>query len=162
MFFPVFAFPSEQFYLRVSGLLRHFRALNYFLLKKYKMSSVTSVTASPTHHARFFVNAKINPYTYSAVGAQTTITVAAVGGVVVRDMGKTIRTPVTVLTGTYALTNQLILRKVARVQAQTALVAGNPPTAGFVGFSQGGEDPSLASSVFYINLYDGNWVNSSA
>ena len=116
----------------------------YFLTSNYKMS-----LAAPVHGSRFFVSLTAAAPTYTAAGAAGT---AQAVNVIVRDLGKTIRTPSTYLSG---VTSQLILRKVARVQAQTALVAGQATS--FVGFSEGGQDPSLATSVFYINLYDGKW-----
>jgi hypothetical protein len=122
------------------------------------MSSVQSVVASPSRGARFFVSVAAASNTSLATGAATTpATVAA--GVVVRDMGKTIRTP-----GISALANsvitQRILRKVARANSgATALPAGGLiPATGFVGFDEGDEDASSSFYTFYIDLYDGEWV----
>ena len=120
------------------------------------MSSVQSVVASPSRGPRFFVSTSATSNTYTATGAAGS-TVAA--GVVVRDMGKTIRTP-----GISALDDsvvtQVILRKVARANSgATALAAGGlAPAAGFVNFIDGVEDSRNIFYTFYINLYDGEWA----
>ena len=122
------------------------------------MSSVQSVVASPSRGARFFVSTSATSNTYTATGAAGA-TVAA--GVVVRDMGKTIRTPgISALNS--SVVTQVILRKVARAAPSvgaTALLAGGlTPAAGFVGFVESNEDASNSYYTFYINLYDGEWV----
>lgn len=122
-------------------------------MNKYKMSSVVSSVASPAHGARFFVSLASSSNIYTADG--TTASAQGVG-VIVRDMGKTIRVPGSSgVTGT----SQRILRKVSKITrgAQT-LVTASTPVSNFVGFSQGGED---TTTVFYIDLYDAEWANLS-
>jgi hypothetical protein len=126
------------------------------------MSSVQSVVASPSRGTRFFVARNSTTATsntiYNALGVAGT---GKAAGTVVRDMGKTIRTP-----GITALDNsvltQVVLRKVALVgTSPTGLAAGGlAPTTGFVGFSEGSEDSRNAGLTFYINVYDGNWVSA--
>jgi len=120
------------------------------------MSSVQSAVASPSHGARFFVAARATAPYYNASGALSSSTQAL--GTVVRDMGKTVRTPgISALSG---VTTQLILRKVAKVGTNpTALVAGQVGTNGFVGFSEGAQDPNNTTLTFYINVYDGYWAS---
>jgi hypothetical protein len=130
----------------------------FFLRQKYKMSSVQSVVASPSRGARFFVSTAAASNTYTATGAATPGGGSVAAGVVVRDMGKTIRTPGAGAVGT--LTSQVLLRKVARANSgATALASGGvAPAAGFVGFVEGNEDASNIFYTFYINLYDGEWA----
>jgi hypothetical protein len=122
------------------------------------MSSVQSVVASPSRGARFFVSTSTQSSTYTAAGAATPGNGYVAAGVVVRDMGKTIRTPGISAVGT--VTSQLILRKVARANPGAATLAsgGLAPTTGFVGFVEANEDDSNIFYTFYINLYGGNWA----
>jgi hypothetical protein len=131
--------------------------LKFFRRQKYKMSSVQSVVASPSHGARFFVATRASAPIYNAAGASGT---AQDAGTVVRDMGKTIRTPGISAVG--IVTTQLILRKVTKVGVSpTALASGGlAPAAGFVGFSNGSEDSRNAGLTFYINVYDGFWASA--
>jgi hypothetical protein len=122
-------------------------------MNKYKMSSVVSSVASPANGARFFVSINAASTIYTAAGVSST---GPAAGVVVRDMGKTIRVPGITTVG--SVTSQLILRKVATVNAsRTAVPAGGIAT-NFVGFSEGGQD---TTNVYYINLYDGKWAGLS-
>jgi hypothetical protein len=120
------------------------------------MSSVQASLASASRD-RFFVAARASAPVYSAAGVAGTV---ASVGTVVRDMGKTIRTPGITAVGT--VTAQLILRKVARVgvSATTLASGGVAPTTGFVGFSEGSEDANNGTLTYYINLYDGYWVSA--
>ena len=118
------------------------------------MSSVTSSLASPSHGARFFVSVASAPI-YTAAGASAGSNIGA--NTVVRDMGKTIRTPGAVAVG--SVTTAVLLRKVAIANANpTVLPAGGVATS-FVGFNDGPENPADAQNVFYINVYDGKWVS---
>ena len=121
------------------------------------MSSVQSAVASPSHGARFFVSTRSSAPIYSATGVAGT---AQSVGTVVRDMGKTIRTPGISALATSVVTQQ-VLRKVAIVgTSPTALAAGGlTPTTGFVGFNEGSQDPNNAGLTFYINVYDGYWAS---
>jgi hypothetical protein len=120
------------------------------------MSSVQSVVASPSRN-RYFVSISATADCFKADGsAASPATVAA--GVVVRDMGKTIRTPGISAVGT--VTSQLVLRKVARsqVNATTLASGGLAPAAGFVGFVEGAQDPTNSWYTFYISVYGGEWA----
>jgi len=119
------------------------------------MSSVQSVVASTSRTGRFYVSINATSNTYTATGAAGANLAA---GIVVRDMGKVIRTPgITALNS--SVITQVILRKVARANSgATALVAGQVGTSGFVGFVEGNEDASNPFYTFYINLNDGEWV----
>jgi hypothetical protein len=121
------------------------------------MSSVQSVVASPSRGARFFVSRVSTAEAYTATGAAATPSTAGAIGVVVRDMGKTIRTPADSAVG--SLATQFILRKVARVQVPTVTGLTNGMASTFVGFSEGSEDPTNGYYTFYINLLGGNWVS---
>ena len=118
------------------------------------MSSATSSVASAYHGARFFVSISATSLTYDANGVAGPSTLA---NVVVRDMGKTIRTPSS--TGVGSVTRQMILRKVAIDNSYSTVLPAGGVVTDFIGFSEGGEVPSNNRSVFYINLYDGNWVS---
>jgi len=121
------------------------------------MSSVTSSVASAYHGARFFVSIKSGAEMYDVNGHILEDGMTA--NTVVRDMGKTIRTP-----GISALgvqTNQVILRKVAVANTNSSVLPSGGVAKNFVGFSDGDETPSNPRSVFYINLYDGSWVSVS-
>lgn len=120
------------------------------------MSSVQSVVASSANGARFFVNPTLNPTIYTAAGVSSTATLAA--GTVVRDMGKTIRTPSAAAVG--AVTTQLVLRKVALASngATTGLSAGI--ASSFVGFSESNLPSNIGAVVFYVNLLGGQWVST--
>jgi hypothetical protein len=122
------------------------------------MSSVQSVVASTTRN-QFFVSLVSGAECYTAAGANASPSTAGAAGVVVRDMGKTIRTPGISAVG--SVTSQLILRKVARTQVNATMLAsgGLAPTTGFVGFIEGAQDPSNSWYTFYINLYGGKWAS---
>ena len=123
------------------------------------MSSVQSLVASPSHGARFFVAARASAPCYTATGAAASPSTAALG-TVVRDMGKTIRTPGASAVGT--VTTQVVLRKVARAQVNPTTLAsgGVAPAAGFVGFVESAEDATNGWYTFYINVYDGFWASA--
>ena len=120
------------------------------------MSSVIAVEASPLRSARFFVSTNASSEVYNADGSSAGTAVAA--GVLVRDMGKTVRTPAASTVG--SLSTQVILRKVQRViGASTSLVNGMAPATGFVGFSEGNESLTSSYYTFYINVLGGKWAS---
>jgi hypothetical protein len=122
------------------------------------MSSVVAVQASPLRAARFFVSTGAASDVYNADGSSAGTALAA--GVLVRDMGKTVRTPAASTVG--SVSTQLILRKVARVTgASTGLVEGMAPASGFVGFSESAESLTSSYYSFYINVLGGEWVSVS-
>lgn len=121
------------------------------------MSSVTSVLASPSNGARFFVAVVAAAPIYNASGAQSGTTMAI--NTVVRDMGKTIRTPSADAVG--AVTTQLVLRKVAIAASGATAGLVNGVASSFVGFSEGNQPSNIGAVVFYINLYDGKWASIS-
>ena len=116
------------------------------------MSSVVSSVASPSHGARFFVSLVASSNTYTA---DATAGTAQGVGIIVRDMGKTIRVP-----GASGIvgTSQRILRKVCIANRAQSAVVASTPVSSFVGFSNGGED---TTTVFYIDLYDAEWASLS-
>jgi len=71
-------------------------------------------------------------------------------GAVLRDMGKTIRIPGNLQTGT----KQEVLRKVQLVDtaAMTALVAGVPANNSFVGFNEGVGGLKQTFGEFYVRI----------
>jgi hypothetical protein len=108
------------------------------------MSSSISTLASLSRDA-FFINVQVVAATdfLNAAGAQFSpapTANTAVGSVLLRDMGKTIRTPAQGPTSG----NQLILRKVVVVTP-----ASN---------SANNEGDAVASLPVYINLRDGRWA----
>jgi len=113
------------------------------------MSSANSIVATPAIGARFFVCRAVGTI-YSADGSAYTGITAPAAGQVARDMGKTVRTLVTSLTG---VTVQRVLRKVALINNRTAVVNGL--ASNFINFNEGTD----ATAVFYIDLYAGNWVS---
>jgi hypothetical protein len=129
------------------------------------MSSVQSFVSSPSHGARFFVATRASAPIYNENGSVVTVgspavTQTAALGQVVRDMGKTIRTPGISSLASSVLT-QVVLRKVTKAGSNaTALAAGGVVDAnGFVGFSEGAQDSRNATLTYYINVYDGYWAS---
>jgi hypothetical protein len=120
------------------------------------MSSVLAVTASPVHASRFFVNIAATQ-ALNAAGAGTGAATGIAANTVVRDMGKTIRTPAAATVG--SLTTQVILRKVARVNTSPETGVSNGMASTFNGFVESNEDSSNIYYTFYINLLSGNWVS---
>ena len=134
------------------------------------MTSVTSSLASAYHGARFFVCIDPGAPHYDINGNPPPVNYPSLGAnLVVRDMGKTIRTPsqsVAQLVGPNTGPNtgpgrQLILRKVAVANSNSTVLPLTGAATNFVGFSEGGQDPNNLNNVFYINLYDGKWVSVS-
>ena len=107
------------------------------------MSSAIRSTSSVSQGNAFFINVAVLADTdfLTANGVKANFTGAAdiasagsgAGGVVLRDMGKTVRIPATNPTGSY----QRVLRKVQYVDTRylTPLVAGAP--ANFINYNEG-------------------------
>ena len=112
-------------------------------------------TASTSSGSQFFVaqGAYTTAYDLNDVTIMSNIPI----GTVVRDMGKTVRTPAAApVTG---VTTQVVLRKVCAVTGSnpTGLTAGQATS--FVGFSEGGQ---TAATSYYINLLSGDWMSINA
>lgn len=125
------------------------------------------VTANTTQGSSFFVNLLTitnGTDTFDSTGAAATLTGLpnsfTIGGLVVRDLGKTVRVPAQ-SDGPNTTANQRILRKVQRVDANAATGQQDfPVTNGFTGFNEGvggGADSGSGNlpsgfHTFYIDL----------
>lgn len=122
------------------------------------MSSVNSIVASAKHGSRFFVSLAANSDIYTSNASPVPGLGWVPAGVVVRDMGKTIRTPSDSPIG--AITTQVILRKVARVLPSNGVATSlvNGMASSYNGFVETVEDVNNPYYTFYINITHGEWA----
>jgi hypothetical protein len=84
----------------------------------------------------------------TSVGGPAGWQTGALGAVVLRDLGKTVRIPATNAYGSY----QRVLRKVQRVDTPALTSSAFPVTNGFVDFNEGVGGAAADYESFYINV----------
>jgi hypothetical protein len=141
------------------------------------MSSATRSTANTEQGNRFFINvAAVSSGTsgnvYDATGAPvalvgTVLTAVAAGGVLVRDMGKTVRIASQGATAhANAVSIALVLRKVQLVRGgpvDSNMGDANVPLSSFIGLNEGVSGNAANSfETFYIQLSPTSvWASAS-